>query len=56
MAVFRPLLLEPGPVKTHEIAKSSGVGIEGMLHEGGEAGRQLVRKALLARLVERAGQ
>ena len=56
MAVLRALVFEPNAVEAHEIAKPSGVGIPRMLHKGGEAGRQNVRKRTLASFIERAGQ
>ena len=48
VAVFRPAVLKPAAVEAHEVAKSPGVGIPGMLHESGEAGRQDFRQPLFA--------
>ena len=56
MAILRSRVFKPGPIKAHEIAKALGVGIPGVLDEGGEAGRQYLRQALLAGVVERARQ
>ena len=56
MTVLGALLLEPGPVKAHEVAKSSDVRIPRMLHKSGNTGRQQFRKGFFARLIESTGQ
>ena len=56
MAVFRPGILQPAAIKSHEVPKPPGIGIPGMLDERGEPGRQHFRQTLLAGIVERARQ
>ena len=56
VAVFRAAVFKPGSIEAHEVAKSPGVGIPGMLHEGCKASRQNFGQPLFARIVEGAGQ
>ncbi len=56
VAVFGALVFKPGPVEAHEVAKALGVGIPGVLHEGGKAGRQDFGQTFFAGIVEGTGQ
>ena len=48
VAVLGSLRLEPATIKAHEVAEAAGIGVEGVLHEGG-IGQDHARRAIAPR-------